>query len=219
MKPRVRDGSISTRRTSPTCCPSTATYRWSFSPTRSNPHKTVAENIGFPLKVRKISKADMDARHAGCSTAGADRAAAGTVSARVVRGATAARRAGPCHHPAAFGLSDGRAVVQSGCQAARPHARAAKAHAEVDGDHDDLCDPRSDRGDDPGAPCRDPGERRSAATRDTGRGLQRSRQSVRRPVHRIAADERRARQPGWRSVRHQRGQDRYAGFRAGTRRR
>ena len=25
------------------------------------PHKTVAENIGFPLKVRKISKADMDA--------------------------------------------------------------------------------------------------------------------------------------------------------------
>ena len=86
------------------------------------PHKTVAENIGFPLKVRKVPQAEQDV---------AIREAAAQVQLdqlldrypRQLSGGPPARRPRPRHHPQAFGVSDGRAFVQSRCQAAWPHAR------------------------------------------------------------------------------------------------
>ena len=123
------------------------------------PHKTVAENIGFPLKVRKVRKADMDAaiREAAAQVQ-LDRASR-PLSAPALGRPTATRGAGPRHHSPAIGLPDGRAAVQSRCQVAGPHARRAQAHAADARHHHHLCHPRPDRGDDAGASRGDPGER------------------------------------------------------------
>ena len=46
------------------CCRNTATLPWSFQSYALYPHKTVAENIGFPLKVRGLSPKARDLRYA-----------------------------------------------------------------------------------------------------------------------------------------------------------
>ena len=93
------------------------------------PHKTVAENIGFPLKVRKVPQAESEVADPRCRRPGADRAAARPLSAPALRRPAPARGARARHRPPAFGLPHGRAAVQPRCQAARPHARRAEAHA------------------------------------------------------------------------------------------
>ena len=71
------------------------------------PHKTVAENIGFPLKVRKVPVGDREA---------AVRDAAAQVQlgellhrypTRAFRRPAPARGLGARHHPPPLGLSDG----------------------------------------------------------------------------------------------------------------
>ena len=103
------------------------------------PHKTVAENIGFPLKVRKVPKEQQDA---------AIRDAAAQVQIdqllerypRQLSGGQRQRVAlGPRHGAKAFRVPHGRAPVQPRCQAPRPHARGVEAHAVHPRHHHDLC--------------------------------------------------------------------------------
>ena len=76
------------------------------------PHKTVAENIGFPLKVRGIAKEEQ-----ACV---AIREAAAQVHMEtllqryptgIIRRPAAAGSFGPCYRPASDGVFNGRAAV------------------------------------------------------------------------------------------------------------
>ena len=102
------------------------------------PHKTVAENIGFPLKVRKVPKEQQDAaiRDAAAQVQidqlldRYPRQLSGGQRQRVALARAMVRR------PSVF--LHGRAAVQSRCQAPRPHARRVEAHAVDPGHHHDL---------------------------------------------------------------------------------
>jgi sn-glycerol 3-phosphate transport system ATP-binding protein len=83
-----------------------------FSPTRCSPHLTVAENIGFGLRVRKVEATDRDSACGG-------RGMLGLASllerkpARLSSRAAAARGARPGDHRASAYLPHGRAAVES----------------------------------------------------------------------------------------------------------
>ena len=91
------------------------------------PNKTVYKNLAFPLKMRKLPKAEIDKKvHGGgegprhrriCSSAG--RASSPAASSSAWRSAA--------RWSATRGLPDGRAAVQPRRQAARPDARGAEA--------------------------------------------------------------------------------------------
>ena len=103
------------------------------------PHKTVAENIGFPLKVRKIPQAEAEVavRDAAAQVQIEQlldrypRQLSGGQRQRVALARAMVRRP--------FGLPHGRAALQPRCQAARPHAGRAEAYAGDARHHDDLC--------------------------------------------------------------------------------
>ena len=129
------------------------------------PHMTVAENIGYPLKLRGVAATERDA---------AVRDAAGKVhledyprplSAPALRRPAPARRARPRHGAAAERLPDGRAALQPRRQAARLHALRAEAPAGRSRRDDDLRHARPDRGDDARAPRRHHEQGRRAADR------------------------------------------------------
>ena len=91
------------------------------------PHLTVAENIGFGLRVRGVAKARGRRQGQGDGanprTVGLSRPQAGAAFRRPAP----ARRDGPRHRARAERLSDGRAAVQSRCAPARPDARRDRA--------------------------------------------------------------------------------------------
>ncbi len=105
------------------------------------PHKTVAENIGFPLKVRKVPQAEQEVQIRDAAAQVQLGELAAPLSPRTLRRPAPARGARPRHHPPALGVSDGRAAVQPRRQAARPHARRTEAHAGEIRHHHDLRDP------------------------------------------------------------------------------
>ena len=153
------------------------------------PHKTVAENIGFPLKVRGMSPAERApvVREAAAQVhmegllERYPRQLSGGQRQRVALARAIVRRP--------VGVPDGRAALQPRRQAARLHARRAQAHAARARRDDDLRDPRPGRGDDAGAPGRGDGPGRAAAGRHAARGLRPAGQPVRRRLHGLAADE------------------------------
>ena len=112
------------------------------------PHMTIAENIGYPLRVRKLDKAERaEAREARRGNAG-DRVTARTQTATTIRRRAAARRARACNRARAARVSDGRTALESRCAAARADARRVEASSASTRDHDDLCHARSGRSDD-----------------------------------------------------------------------
>ena len=108
-------------------------------------------------------------------------------------GALGRRHAARRHRPRAGAPAQGpparRADRLARCQAARRHARRAQAPPPRERLDLDLRDPRPGRGDVARRPHRRDERGRAAAGRHPDRGLSLSRQSLRRPVHRLAGDE------------------------------
>ena len=105
------------------------------------PHLKVADNIAYPLRVRKVELGR--ARQAGAQGGGAPgaRGLSRAASGAALRRPAPAGRACPRHHPPAAGLPDGRAAVEPGRAAAAPDAhRDQAAAARTQGD-DALCHP------------------------------------------------------------------------------
>ena len=113
------------------------------------PHMTVAENMGFGLKLHKVRKPEIKKRvHETAHVLGISQllGEAGPALGR----AAAASRDGPGDRARAGRLPDGRAPLEPRRQAPRPDAhRDPCAPASARDDHD-LRHPRPDRGDDDG---------------------------------------------------------------------
>ena len=160
------------------------------------PHLSVFENIAFPLRLQgKHSDAEIRKPGRGCGrdprTAGAPRPQA----RQPLRWPAPAGRDGPRDRPAGRRVPVRRAAVEPRCEAARPDAHRDPAPAASARRHDRLRHPRPDRGDDPRRPGRRAAKGRRAAGREPARALRAAGQPVRGRVHRLAADELRAR-PG-----------------------
>ena len=104
--------------------------------------------------------------------------AAGAPAAPAVRRPAPARRHRPRHRAQRAPVPVRRALEQPRCPAARRDAQRDQAPAPGAGHHHDLCDPRPDRGHDPGRP-----HRAAARWPDRAGGhAARSLSSVRRPA-------------------------------------
>ena len=114
------------------------------------PNMTVAQNMGFALRNHGMSRADTrTARARSRRHAGTDRTA-GPQAVQALRRAAATGGDGTCDRAAAPGVLHGRAVVESGCQAAGEHPVADLGIAAAAGHHHRLRHPRPSRGDDHG---------------------------------------------------------------------
>ena len=93
------------------------------------PHMTVAENVGFPLSVRKVPAAELARQVGRGARHRRARRAQGPPPLAAVGRAAAARGAGAGHRRAAEGAALRRAALQPRRQAARGHARRDPAPA------------------------------------------------------------------------------------------
>ena len=153
------------------------------------PHKTVAENIGFPLKVRGMPPRRTRPRGARGGRAGAHgrlldrypRQLSGGQRQRVALGPRDRAR------PSVFLMDEPLSNLDAKL---RGYMRAELKHMQHElGVTTDLRHPRPGRGDDARAPRRGDGPGRAAADRHAARGLRPPGQPVRRRLHRLAADE------------------------------
>ena len=160
------------------------------------PHYKVFDNIGYPLRRRRVPKAEIKQRVHEVAAHAGRRAPAGPLAAPAFRRRAAARGAGPRHHPQPERLPDGRAAEQPGRQAARPDAPRDHPPAARAGHDHDLRHPRPGGGDDDGGPHHGAPLRPHPADRAARATLQLPRQHVRRRLHRQPGDERRARPAG-----------------------
>ncbi len=126
------------------------------------PHMTVAKNIGFGLKMRGAAgRGNRSPRRAGTEARAADGTGA-QASGAAVRRPAAARRHRPRDRDRAAAGADGRAAVESRCQAAHRDARRNPAHPQGARSLDDLRYARPGRGAVAGRPHRrDEGRRRA----------------------------------------------------------
>ena len=177
---RRHDGAAARTATSPWCSSRYALY----------PHMTVAENIGFHLKIKKVPKPESasDVSREAAAILDLDRVPRSQAGQAVGRAAPA-RGDGPRHRAPAAGVPDGRAAVEPRRQAARadphPDRRPAAAPRRDHG----VRHPRPGRGDDDGRPRRRAQGRRAAAVRLAHASCSPAGQRVRRRVHRLAGDE------------------------------
>ena len=118
------------------------------------PHMTVADNIAYGLKIRKMDKAEIKRRVQEGRGHARARPAAGPQAQAAVRWPAAAGRHGPGDRPRAAGLPHGRAAVQPRRQAAGADARRDRRGPARPQRHHDLRHARPDRGDDDGRPGR-----------------------------------------------------------------
>ena len=112
------------------------------------PHMTVAENIGYALKVAGVSKRERTERIARVAKILELDALPRPQARRALGRATPARRHGPRHDPRAERLPLRRAALQSRRQAPRADADRDPAPASAAERDQHLRHPRPDRGDD-----------------------------------------------------------------------
>ena len=110
-------------------------------------------------------------------------------ASRALGRTTAARGPGPRPRPRPRGIPDGRAALQSRCQAARADAVRNQAVPSGPEGDDHLCDARPARSRDHGRQDGGDERRLSAAIRFAGAGFRPSREHVRRELHRQPGDE------------------------------
>ena len=126
-----RDASRSATATSPRLPPAQRGIAMVFQSYALFPHLSVAENIVFGLKVRKVAAGERDARLEARRRSAGPRAAARAQALAALRRPAAARRARPRDRRRGARLPDGRAAVQPRRPAARRDAprdpRAAAA--------------------------------------------------------------------------------------------
>ena len=153
------------------------------------PHMTVAENIGFALKLRHTPKdrAQSEGQRGGRHPR-PDRLAGPQARAAVRRPAPAGRH-GAGHRARALGVPDGRAAVQPGRQAAGADAGRGGPHPAADGGLHHLRHARSGRGHDHGRPGHRDAGRQAPAGRYSADPLRQPGQRLRGRLHRLAGPE------------------------------
>ena len=143
------------------------------------PHMTVEENIGFPLKMRRVGGADAKRRVAEALDIVRLGHTLAALAARALGRAAAAHRARALPRLPPLDHSDGRAARRARSQAARPDAARDQAHPSRAGHDDHLRHARPGRGDDD-VGSHLPDERRThRAARHAGRALFPSAHAVR----------------------------------------
>ena len=153
------------------------------------PHMTVAENMGFSLKLSGVPKPERRKRVEEAAailglTDYLDR------QPRQLSGRPApARRHGPRHRPQSGGLFVRRTALQSRRQAPGADALRDQAEPSEAQDDDRLCHPRPDRGHDHGRPHRRHECRPHRTDRLAARTLRHAGKPVRRRLHRFAGHE------------------------------
>ena len=161
------------------------------------PHKTVAENIGFPLKVRKVPKAEMRRRRSATPRAQVqlDELAAIAIRANSPAASDSAWRwpapssAGPSVFLMDEPLSNLDAKLRGHMRAELKHMQQTLGITTIYVTHDQIeAMTLAHR-----VAILEKGVLQQLAT--PARDLQQPGQSLRRPVHRLAADERGAREP------------------------
>ena len=148
------------------------------------PHKTVAENVGFGLRYRDVSK-DEAARRVKDALELVQLPQRGRPLSQGAFGRpAAAHRAGPRHRDRARRAPARRAALGARRQPARGHAGGAQAHPGPDRRHHDLRHPRPVRGAGHVRPHRRHVRRPGRAGRPAVGGLQHARERVRRALSR-----------------------------------
>ena len=153
------------------------------------PHLSVYENIAFGLRLKKMSKAEIDERVKRGLEPARPRRVPEAQAARALRRPAAARRDGPRDRARARGVPDGRAALEPRREAARADARRDRQAAERPRRDDDLRHARPDRGHDDGRPRRRHAQGRAAAGRRPADALRPAGQPLRRRLHRQPRDE------------------------------
>ena len=153
------------------------------------PHKTVAQNMAFSLKLREDrSGRDRRAGQAGGRNPRPD-ALSRPLSAPALRRPAPARRHGPRHRARSAGVPVRRAAVQSRRQAARADAHRDQGTAPAPEDDHDLRHPRPGRGDDHGRQDRRHAGRAHRAGRRAAGTVRPAGEPLRGGLHRLAVDE------------------------------
>ena len=153
------------------------------------PHMTVAENIGFALKLRHTAQGPAQGEgQRGGRHPRPDRLAGPQAGAAVRRPAPAGRH-GPGHRAGALGVPDGRAAVEPGRQAAGADAGRGGAHPAAHRGLHHLRHARPGRGHDHGRPGHRHAGRHAAAGRYPAAPLRQPGQRLRGRLHRLAGPE------------------------------
>ena len=161
----TRARSTSATATSPTVPPKDRDIAMVFQSYALYPHMTVAENIGFHLKVKRVPKAERAERVREAAAHPRPRAVPRPQAGQAVGRPAPAGGDGPGDRPPAAGVPDGRAAVEPRRQAARADPHADRRPAAPPRRHDGVRHPRPGRGDDDGRPRRRARRRRAAAVR------------------------------------------------------
>ena len=153
------------------------------------PHLTVRRNIGYPLKLAKLGKAEIDKRVEEAAAPAPAGTGAGPPARPALRRAAPASGDGAGHRPAPPRLPHGRTPLEPRRQAARADARRDRPPATGPGGDHHLRHPRSGRGDDDGVAGRRAARRSDPAGRHAASALRAARQPVRRRLHRLTGHE------------------------------
>ena len=153
------------------------------------PHMTVAENIGFALRMRKVPKAEARRRIDGDGAHHRPGRPPQSETGPALRRPAPACRDGTRDRARAAGLPHGRATLEPRRKASRADARRDLAHPTTARGHDGLRHPRPDRGDDDGRPRRGHAQGAVAAVRRAAALVRASGQPLRRELHGQPGDE------------------------------
>ena len=148
------------------------------------PHMSVAENLAFPLEVRKIGKERARAQGRPRARDGADGRLRRPPPGAALGRPAAAGGAGPGAGVRARARADGRAARRARQAAARAHAVRDHPPRPRPRHHRGLRHPRPDRGADHVGPGRGVRRRPHPAARDPRRALREADEQLRRPLHR-----------------------------------
>ena len=149
------------------------------------PHMTVAENIVYGLKLRKLDRATIGKKLDAILATTKLAAAGAALSRRTVRRPAAARGAGARADRRAGDAAARRAAVQSRRQFARGDALRGAPAARRLPLHHRLCHARPVRGDDHRRSDRGDERRQDRAGRHAGRHLRPAAFGIRRALHRL----------------------------------
>ena len=157
------------------------------------PHLRTRDNIAFPLRAEGVPGDEVERRVARGRADAPARAPARPAAEPALGRRAAAGRARARARARATGVPDGRAAHESRRGDPRGHAHGDQAPPGAARHDDGLRHPRPARGDVARAADRDPQQRPARAGRDADGGLRAPGDAVLRTLHRLAADQPRAR--------------------------
>ena len=158
------------------------------------PHMSVADNIGFPLRMQRLKKSETNDRVREVALLlGIDDLL--KRKPRELSGGQRQRRDGSRDHSPSASVPDGRAPLEPRREAARPDAGRAGEASPSAGRHDDLRHARPDRGDDARPARRRPRQGCHPAGGHAAGPLQAPHEHVRGQLHRQPGDELHPRPP------------------------